>query len=350
MAMRRTGLFILIVLTIILATLTVAAEQTAGGNDGPADEKAKKTFKDGLENGNNRIYSAAVADMKKADKQDGGHCAACKKKIIEYAIYTQDWKAATAAAESMVADAQGPVASAMAHFQYGDLLMQEGSIRRNDEFYSRSHEELAKALVAVPRFPAALFTDGLVLAHIKQDDLARADFQKFAAMRPADDPDRQRALLYVQHPEFARARMAPPFTVTTLDGQKISLDNLNGKVVLIDFWATWCGPCREALPHVRKIARDFEGQPLVVLSVSLDDNQDTWRKFVEQNKMTWPQYYDGGFKGLVATLFGVQAIPQTFTIDSSGILQDQHIGDENIEGKLKKLVAHAQELQTEKAQ
>ena len=119
--------------------------------------------------------------------------------------------------------------------------------------------------------------------------------------------------------------------------------------MLIDFWATWCGPCREALPHVREIARKFQGQPLVVLSVSVDNQQDKWEDFVAKNEMTWPQYFDGGFTGPVAKLFGVEAIPHTFTIDSDGILQDEHIGDAAIEGNLKKLMKRAQGLKSRKS-
>ena len=81
---------------------------------------------------------------------------------------------------------------------------------------------------------------------------------------------RRRAQLYADKPEMVRTRMAPAFEITTMDGQHISLDDLQGKVVLMDFWATWCGPCREALPHIQKIAQKFQGQPLVILSVSLD--------------------------------------------------------------------------------
>jgi len=82
---------------------------------------------------------------------------------------------------------------------------------------------------------------------------------------------------------------------------------------------------------------------LVVLSISLDEDDGKWKQFITQNEMTWLQYRDGGFTGPVARLFDVRAIPQTFTIDADGVLQDQHIGDEAIEGKLKKLVARAQE-------
>jgi thiol-disulfide isomerase/thioredoxin len=123
------------------------------------------------------------------------------------------------------------------------------------------------------------------------------------------------------------------------------MDDLKGKVVLLDFWATWCGPCRAALPHMQKIAKKFEGEPLVVLSVSLDQDEQKWKDFIAKNEMTWPQYLDGGFTGPVARLFSVNAIPHTFTIDADGVLQDEQIGDSSVEGKLKKLIGRAKELQ-----
>ena len=81
------------------------------------------------------------------------------------------------------------------------------------------------------------------------------------------------------------------------------------------------------------------------MSISLDTDDGKWRDFVAKNEMTWIQNRDKGFDGKVATLFGVHAIPATFTIDADGVLQDQHVGDADIEGKLKKLIARAQALQ-----
>jgi thiol-disulfide isomerase/thioredoxin len=159
----------------------------------------------------------------------------------------------------------------------------------------------------------------------------------------------ERAQRYADRVELARSRMAPPFAATTIDGQQISLDSFAGKVVLIDFWATWCGPCREALPHMKQIAQRFQGQPLVIISVSLDQDEGKWKDFVAKNQMTWLQARDGGFTGPISREFEVDAIPATFTIDADGVLEDQHVGDADIEGKLKKLIARAQDAANRKS-
>jgi peroxiredoxin len=329
-------------LALLLVASSLAAQDDAP--EGPTSEKAQKTYKDAQNYLHQRMTQAALDEFKKADKQDGGHCVSCQKKMIKYGVELGDWKAAELAAGEMVAEAQGDKNVALAHYQFGLVLAREGLTRHKDELFTQAHEELTRALAAAPKFPQAIYADGQTLARLKQDDTAKARFQDYVSMTAEDDPNRERALRYIAEPELARARMAPAFSITTTDGQRISLDGLTGKVVLIDFWATWCGPCREALPHMREIAKKFQGQPLVVLSVSLDSDERKWGEFVAKNEMTWPQYRDGGFTGPIAKLFGVEAIPHTFTIDSDGILQDEHIGDASIEGKLKKLIARAQKV------
>jgi peroxiredoxin len=338
--MRYAGMILLLACTV---ALSLAQEKV---DDGPTSEKAQKTFREGLNYLHQRMTDAALGSFKKADKQDEGHCLACQRNMIKYGVELHDWKTAEAAAEEMVAEAQGEKKVAVGHYELGIVLFDEGLEKHKDELFTRAHEEMAKALTAAPKFPNAVIADGQALAHLKQDDAAKARFEEFVKMTPENDPDRQRALRYISQPELARARMAPNFTVTTTDGQRVSMDDLAGKVVLLDFWATWCAPCREALPHVRDIAKKFQGQPLVVLSVSLDSDEQKWKDFVAKNGMTWLQYRDGGFTGPIAKMFGVEAIPHTFTIDADGVLQDEHIGDASIEGKLKKLVGRARELQT----
>jgi thiol-disulfide isomerase/thioredoxin len=336
--MRSIGMILILAFAV---TPLLAVEEMAG----PTNEKAEKSYEQGMGYLNQHMVLAALESFKKADKQDGGRCQACQKQIIKYGMELEDWKSAETAAEERVEEAQGATNLALAHYELAMVLISDGLGRHKDEPYERAHDEMTKALAASANFPMAVYNDGLALAHLNQDAAAKARFEQFTKMAPADDPHRQRALFFASQPEMARARMAPPFAVTTLDGQRVSLDDLKGKVVLIDFWATWCGPCREALPHMQQIARKFQGQPLVILSVSLDSEENKWKEFVAKNGMTWTNCRDGRFDGPMAKLFGVSAIPQTFTIDADGVLQDEHVGDAAIEGKLKKQIARARELE-----
>ncbi len=227
-------------------------------------------------------------------------------------------------------------------------LQQQGISAKKDKCSDESCDEFKTALALEPEFAAVHFSLGVSLAHLHQDDAARAEFNSFLQQDTGNPAVHERAARYVDRVDLARATMAPAFQVTTLDGQRISMDSLAGKVVLIDFWATWCGPCREALPHIRKIAQKFEGQPFVALSISLDNDEAKWKDFVAKNGMTWLQYRDGGSNGRVAKQFNVTEIPATFSIDADGVLEDQHVGDADIEGKLKKLIARAVEMNNRK--
>jgi peroxiredoxin len=338
-ALMRTTLFLLALACVLPPAIAQKTDYA------PANDGAQKTYKSAQELLRERQLAAALGEFKKADKQDGGHCRGCQNQMIKLGVEFEEWKTVELAAQEMIAEAQGDQNIALAHYQYAVVLVREGVQRHKDDFYPRAHDEYAKALAAYPGFPDALLEDGRTLAYMHQDDAAKARFQQYLKLQKTTDPNYQRAQRYIANPELARAKMAPAFSVTTLDGQHISMDDLQGKVVLLDFWATWCGPCREALPHLRDVAKKFQGQPLVVLSVSLDSDEDKWKDFIAKNGMTWPQYRDGGFTSPIAKLFGVTAIPHTFTIDADGVLQEEHIGDASIEGKLKKLLAQAQAAQ-----
>ncbi|HEY2820310.1 MAG TPA: TlpA disulfide reductase family protein [Candidatus Acidoferrum sp.] len=312
----------------------------------PTNEKAQKTYKEANDLVRTRRLGPALDAFKKADKQDGGHCLACQKEMIYYGTKFGEWKTAELAAQEMIAESHDPQAIAISHYQMASVLMAEGFETHKNQCFTRAHDEITAALTAFSNFPDARFLDGKALAQLHQDDAAKAQFQQFAKTRPENNVDRQRAERFIGNIDLARARMAPPFEVTAMDGQKLSMDELQGKVVLLDFWATWCQPCREALPHIRSIADKFHGEPLVLLSVNLDTDEKKWKDFVAANKMTWPQYFDGGFGGPISKAFAVHEIPHTFTIDADGIVQDEKIGDASIEGKLKKLLARAREIQS----
>jgi thiol-disulfide isomerase/thioredoxin len=324
----------------------IGAQDTAGG---PNDPKARKTADDAAALARRGFKEAAADEYRKANKQDGGRCTTCLNRAYKLALESGDYKTA----QAVVAD-QMPLAAtdpdrAELHFRLALVLQRRGIKEKKDELFAESCDELKTALALDPQYYRLHYLMGISLAWLHQDDAARSEFNAFLSQDKDDPSLHERAHRYADRIELARSRMAPPFSATTIDGQRISLDSLAGKVVLIDFWATWCPPCVAALPHIREIARQFEGQPLVIVSVSFDSDDAKWREFVAKNGMTWVQIRDGKFTGPLAQVFDIRAIPATLTIDADGVLEDQHEGDAAIEGKLKKLVAQAQEQANRKS-
>ncbi len=197
------------------------------------------------------------------------------------------------------------------------------------------------AIAHDPNLRTALFLDGRALAALRRDSDAREAFTRYIEIAPATDPYRPRAQNYLANLALARASMAPPFAAVTADGKPISLADLHGRVVLLDFWATWCVPCRQLLPKLQHLAQQFANQPFTLLSISWDEDTDAWQKFTGQNHMTWPQVLDADHK--LSDIYGVDSLPHYFTIDADGALQSEVIGvgDDNIEARLQKLIAKA---------
>jgi thiol-disulfide isomerase/thioredoxin len=314
----------------------------------PVDTKARKTYQAALDWEKNKDYNEALESFRKANKQDGGHCWECLRHAYILAIKLDAYKDAAAIARDMLPLADSDSDKGNVHYRIAVCLQEQGIKEKKDQSFQESNDEFKLALQLDPKLHSARFHWGITLAHLHQDDAARAQFSAFLDEDKKNPSLHERAERFLDRIDLARAPMAPPFMATTLDGQHISLDSLAGKVVLIDFWATWCGPCVNALPHMQHIARKFDGQPLVILSISLDSDESKWKGFVDKNKMTWLQVRDGGINGAVSKRFGVTAIPATFSIDADGVLEDQHVGDADIEGKLKKMVARAVEMANRK--
>jgi thiol-disulfide isomerase/thioredoxin len=111
----------------------------------------------------------------------------------------------------------------------------------------------------------------------------------------------------------------PNFDVTDLQGKPLSVDGDKGKIVLIDFWATWCGPCVHELPNVVKVYQKDHDKGFDIIGVSLDSDKEKLTSFIKENNVSWPQYFDGkGWENNVSTKYGIESIPATFLLDRNG--------------------------------
>ena len=133
-------------------------------------------------------------------------------------------------------------------------------------------------------------------------------------------------------------KTVPDFSATDLDGNPISLEQYRGKVVLLDFWAVWCGPCIAEMPTVIEVYNSYKDEGFDIIGISLDTDEDRLRDYLKENDIPWRQVFSGdGWKSPVAQQYGIRAIPAPWLIDKDGTLITHQARGE----KLERLVAEA---------
>lgn len=153
----------------------------------------------------------------------------------------------------------------------------------------------------------------------------------------------------VQHSEFGKmiadklaadkltaiGQPAPEFTENDVNGKPVSLASFKGKYVLVDFWASWCGPCRQENPNVVKAYNQYKNKNFTILSVSLDEDSAKWKDAIAQDKLAWNHVSDlKGWKNGAAKEYGVQAIPANFLLDPDGKIIAKNLRGDDLDKKL----------------
>ncbi len=118
--------------------------------------------------------------------------------------------------------------------------------------------------------------------------------------------------------KFEKGRKAVDFEFVTLEGEKKKLSDYKGKVVYLDFWASWCGPCRQQMPFAREVKKHFEGKEVVFLYVSIDDSDEKWQNGIKNMSVEGVQTRSGGWGGAIPRLYNISSIPAYFLIDKNG--------------------------------
>ena len=144
---------------------------------------------------------------------------------------------------------------------------------------------------------------------------------------------------YIRLAAFGVGSVMPNFTLKTPDGKDISLTDFKGKYVLVDFWASWCGPCLREMPNVVKLYKECKGKNFEIFGVSLDNKKDAWVKAIKANGTKWPQGSDlKGWGSEPARLCNVSAIPFTVLIDPEGEVIAIDLRGEQLHAKVKEVL------------
>jgi peroxiredoxin len=132
---------------------------------------------------------------------------------------------------------------------------------------------------------------------------------------------------------------SPDFEQINAASRMVRLSNIKAKYVLLDFWASWCGPCRQENPNLVKTYDQFKEKGFAVLGVSLDETKAAWRQAIADDKLTWENVSDlRGDKNKVALMYGIHAVPTNFLIDNKGIIVAQNLRGHALDAKLKELL------------
>ncbi|HMT75567.1 MAG TPA: TlpA disulfide reductase family protein [Chitinophagaceae bacterium] len=133
--------------------------------------------------------------------------------------------------------------------------------------------------------------------------------------------------------------LADEIALPSVQGDTLRLSSLKGKVVLLDFWASWCAPCRASNKVLVNLYAKYKNKGFEIFSVSIDDNAGKWENAIKKDKITWLQVNEpGGFNASTAVHWGIYGIPTTFLIDKEGRLQEMDLEGKMLERSIKELL------------
>lgn len=328
-------------LCLIASISTRAQEQTKpvqeDGAAAGADEFAA-TFKQARAHLVSGKINEAIDTYRKAAALKNGQCPECFQMIGQIYFQTSQYKEAAAEFRRVVA-LKPENEAAMSNYLGVALYLQD-----DKKVLPEAIDAFQRAIeLSGDQIPKARYNRAHALMKAGRTQEGVAEFKRYLEIEPdAETAEEVRAI--IANPKMAGAKFAADFKVTGSVGEEISLKRLRGKIVLLDFWAVWCGPCRVEMPHVKRIAKKYEKEPLVILGISLDRDRKSFEAYLKQEGMTWQQFFDGkGWSNQLAQLYNVRRIPHTVLIDQDGVVRAEGLRGEQLSRKIGELLTQMRE-------
>ncbi|HWN44302.1 MAG TPA: redoxin domain-containing protein [Thermoanaerobaculia bacterium] len=280
MTQRHRLLFLL-----LLAPLALPAQGQA-----PPPPAWQETLDEGKDLLQESKPSEAVKAFRQADKMAGGSCVECQLGLAAAFNQLSAFKETLKSTDAVLKLTAETADLIRAHHLRGLALY---ALAGDDMAKLKQAEESFRRVLELSRGEAntARFNLGLTLLKQSRDAEGVAVLKEYVEKEP-DAKDAKVALGFIENPLRSRKRIVPDFELATLQGEYFTAEDLKGKVILLDFWGTWCAPCVEAVPSLRTLSRRMKDDPFVLLSISTDQDEAVLREFIAKNKMDWPQVWD----------------------------------------------------------
>ena len=296
--------------------------------------------------------SSALDSFRAALKDAGGHCTPCLEAMARVQMKMELYKDSAATDAQMAKEAPDDVGKAQAEYREGLALFVQyfaqsegrGAIDKDPKraavALKQADAVLQQGVADAPQDEAMRMLHGRVLAAEKRDEDAGREFAACAAAPGISAEECARAQHFEKNVSVARDEPAPQFSLKTMDGENVSLDSLAGKVVLVDFWATWCKYCERDSDYVQTMVDMFDKDKFVLLEVSVDEDEGKWKSYVQDRRLEGVQTRDE--KEAVTSLFHVTGYPTYLILDGDGTVRMRAVGIEgDLKGTVRKLIDEA---------
>lgn len=280
-----------------------------------------------------REYDKALSFYEKAEKLSHHSCPECLLREITVYKKAGDFGDALGCAKKAQNEAAGDkIEAANACLAQATLLAATAS-KPKDKKLTEAVADTRQALTLNPNAAIGHFNLGVLLMRQEQDAQGIEELKTYLASNNPAPKTAAEARSYIADPRRAREPYAPDFSFMTLEKTQVSLASLRGRVVLLDFWGSWCPPCRASVPTIASLHKNYakKDKDVEFFGISSDTDETAWRQFVAAHNMDWPEYID--LDNHVQDAFNVDSYPTYIVLDRNGIIRFRQSGfDEQMTG------------------
>lgn len=285
--------------------------------------------KQAAEHGN---YPDAARYFDKANELRQGKCSECYLWLARMDIGMGSLGPALIKIEKAVTTASTPLERANARLYRGLVFARQGNL-------AEAEKDFKAASAANPECAECRFNLGFVLLKESKDAEGVA-MLKTVASQFAGTPRGNEIQRLIVDPARLRKNYAPEFSAKLSSGEEVNLENLKGKIVLLDFWGTWCAPCRASLPLLKDLAAKVDPSKVAIVSIDEYDPKPKWEQFIQANGMNWAQVYDGDRS--LHNAFAVDGFPRYYILSKDGIILNEFKGwNQNGESTIQDAITQA---------